>query len=164
MLRFQFTRLDDGTVDELHVFADGNHRLAADLAAGAPFFFYALTVEESRRVASTNLFDVCRETLVNDLITLCERRDESPVDFYDRSLANWQKAKAAHESGIEGDPERPTLTEVKRLEALRDAAFVMLKTFAIDAPWRHCPKLAEHTGETCPLCGVDNGKAKDNEE
>jgi hypothetical protein len=147
LLRLHFTRLDTGAREELHVFA-------SDLAAGAPFFFFALTHEESALVSSTNIFEVARASLLKSLVESLERREQLPVEFYDLSLANWRKAVEDREAKSDDDETRPTLTAVNRLLALRDAAYTILTVCAIDEDFRPCPELDEHTSERCRLCGA----------
>lgn len=146
MLKMLLTRLSDGRLEELHVFADGNHRMAADLCAGQPFFFYVLDADESRRVSSTNLFDICGEMLVADLLGVCQKLNEQPWQFFDRYAEAYRLKLAALECGTEPGL---TMTEVNRVRALRDAAYVLTRR-TMGATFRPCP--VHGAGLDCSLC------------
>lgn len=154
MLRFIFHRLEDGRELELHVFADGNHRLASDLATGAlPFFFYALSTDESRRVSTLNLFHICKEQLLEDLAKLGARTGERPHELFDRFNRQHHRLNVEWMGGKRNNPDCPTKTEVNRIRALRDAAFILNRRTEGE-PYRHCPdSTGHHVGSTCSLCG-----------
>lgn len=154
MLRFVFHRLDDGRLEEFHVFADGNHRLASDLATGAlPFFFYALDADESRAVSTLNVFHICREQLLEDLSKLSAKTGERPAELFDRFKRQHHRLYVEATGPKREGETRPTMTEVNRIRALRDAAYV-LTSRTEGEPYRHCPdSLSHHVGSTCSLCG-----------
>lgn len=145
LIEINLTVAETGGPDQISFFIDGHHRLAQALRDGRPFFFYALTPEESARVCTQDQFALLGDELTKELERKTDRQGKDPLAVHDEIQGLYFEKYFE----FKGGEEEATRDKIYRLRALWYAAYRLA-----DAKYpghRSCP-LARVASARCMIC------------